>query len=278
MGDERDEKPRPYRRLTEAERARFLAVLAETGNRKAAAGAIGVEPRSMDQRRESDPALDRAWREAVEAAQRRLAPASGPFDLDAGGAGAGCGGGAGMIRRGKKGRLQIVSCGEGRWSAAVEARFLARLRTCGCVRTAARWVGFNENSVWQRRRIWPAFAEAMDAMLDEAELALEYRIAAHANNIVGAAEPAEAAEDVEDPEVTDANQVGSAGPAEGSAPMDRFDIEAAYRFLKWREEKRRGGKGRAPQARAPSIEDVTETIVRRVEAIKRHRRGPDPAP
>ena len=175
-----------------------------------------------------------------------------------------------MIKRGRNGRLQIVSCGEGRWSAAVEARFLAKLRGCGCVRTAARWVGFNENSVWQRRRAWPAFAEAMDAMLDEAELALEYRIAAHASNIVAAAKGATGE--------ASSNLDGSANAGEALAPMDRFDLEAAYRFLKWREEKRRGGKGRAPRPRTPPIDDVTETIVRRVEAIKRHRRGPDAAP
>ena len=276
MGEERAKGP--YRRLTEAERERFLEVLRETGNRKAASGAIGVEPRSMDQRRESDTELDRAWREAVEAAHRRLSPAAGPFDLEGGGEGAGCDGGPGMIKRGKNGRLQIVSCGEGRWSAAVEERFLAKLRACGCVRTAARWVGFNENSVWQRRRAWPGFAEAMDAMLDEAELALEYRIAAHASNIVAAVEEAAGEADGEADGEEDANLYGSADAADGPAAMDRFDIEAAYRFLKWREEKRRGGKGRAPRPRTPPIDEVTETIVRRVEAIKRHRRGPDAAP
>jgi hypothetical protein len=48
-------------------------------------------------------------------------------------------------------------------------------------------------------------------------------------------------------------------------------MDQALRFLKWREEKRRGRR-RTPRAKLPSIEDVTEKIVRRVEAIKRHRR------
>jgi hypothetical protein len=48
-------------------------------------------------------------------------------------------------------------------------------------------------------------------------------------------------------------------------------MDQAMRFLKWREEKRRGRGRRAPVAAPPSIEAVTEMIVRRVEAIKRHR-------
>lgn len=69
--DEVDEAGRGRcRRLTPEERARFLEVLGETGNRKAAAAAIGVEPRLMDQRREHDPELDRDWEEAVEAVHR----------------------------------------------------------------------------------------------------------------------------------------------------------------------------------------------------------------
>ena len=269
------EKRRPYRRLTGAERERFLAVLRETGNRKTAAAAIGVEPRCMDQRREHDPELDRAWDEAVEAAHRRFSPATGPFDP------ALTGGGGGMIKRGKRGRLQLVSPGEGRWSAAVEKIFLARLRESGCVRSAARAVGFNENTVWQRRRAWPGFAAALEEMLEEAELALEFRLAAHASNVVaGVGAPAEAGDGQEPERFVSCDDPSAAPAADGRS----FDVEAAFRFLKWREEKRRGEKRRAPRAKPPSIEEVTEKIVRRVEAIKRHRRqagdgaGDGPAP
>lgn len=264
----RDGAKRPYRKLTEAERARFLAVLRETGNRKAASAAIGVEPRSMDQRRESDPELDQAWDAAVEAAHRRLAPAAGPFDP------ALTGGGAGMIKRGKNGRLQLVSPGEGRWSAAVEKIFLARLRESGCVRSAARAVGFNENTIWQRRRAWPGFAAEMEEMLEEAELALEFRLAAHASNVVAGV----GAQGGANPGGSDGEAEGADTPSSRPLPEEKgsFDLEAAFRFLKWREEKRRGEKRRAPRAKPPSIEEVTEKIVRRVEAIKRHRRGSGP--
>jgi hypothetical protein len=208
----------------------------------------------MDQRREHDPELDRAWREAVAEADRRLSGATGPFDCAAQG-------GLDMVRRGKNGRLQMVAAGEGRWSAKVEARFLAALRETGNVRASARAVGFSEGAVWDRRRTWPAFAQAMDAMLDEAEVALEFRIAAMANGVVGGVG--------ELGTVTSNCPQGEVGTVTSHCPQ-RFDMEQAMRFLKWREEKRRGRGGRAPLARPPSIEEVTEKVVRQVAAIKRH--------
>jgi hypothetical protein len=244
-------KREPYGRLTAEERARFLAVMRETGNRKAAAAAIGVEPRLMDQRREHDPELDRDWEAAAEAAHRGLAGATGPFDCPQGG-------GPNMIRRGKRGRLQLVSTGQDRWNAAVERRFLEALRACGSVRGAARAVGFSEGAIWERRRKWPAFAKALEELLDEAELALEFRLSCLGSDVVPAQEETETGESEVPPSVP-------------------FDPDFAMRFLKWREEKRRGRGRRTPHAKPPTIEEVTEKIIRRVQAIKRHRqRGGGP--
>jgi hypothetical protein len=245
--DEGNGGKRAYKRLTAEERARFLQVLRETGNRKAAAAGIGVDPRLMDQRREHDPELDRDWEAAVEEAHRGLSSAIGPFDCPQGGR-------LNMIKRGKKGRLQLVSTGEDRWNAAVERRFLEAVRACGSVRGAARAVGFSEGAIWERRRKWPAFAKALEELLDEAELTLELRLASLGSNVVPAGDEA-------------ATKESEAAPVE-SAP---FDPDLAMRFLKWREEKRRGRGRWAPRAKPPSIEQVTEKIVRRVEAIKRHR-------
>lgn len=252
MDEEDGAKRATYEPLTAEERARFLQVMRETGNRKAAAAAIGVEPRLMDQRREHDPELDRDWEAAAEAAHRGLSGASGPFDCPQNGR-------LNMIRRGKRGRLQLVSTGEDRWNAAVERRFLEALRVCG-VRAAARAVGFSEGTIWERRRKWPAFAKALEELLEEVELALEFRLGCVGSDVV----PAEDGE---------AENGESLVPAE-SVP---FDPDSAMRFLKWREEKRRGRGRRTPHAKPPTIEQVTEKIVRRVEAIKRHRaRGGGP--
>ncbi len=238
----------PYSRLSANERERFLEVLRETGNRKAAAAAIGVEPRSMDQRREHDPELDRDWEEAAEQAHRRLSGANGPFDCRPVGK-------LNMIRRGKRGRLQLVAAGEGRWNAAVERRFLEVLRICGTVRAAAQAVGFSESAVWDRWRKWPAFTEALERVLEEAEMSLQFRIACMGS-------------DVPPPE---GEAPGPAADTLPAVPPLPFDRDFAMRFLKWREEKRRGGGRRGPRSKPPSIEQVTDKIVRQVEAIKRHR-------
>jgi hypothetical protein len=248
VGERVEKGERPYRRLTAGERARFLEVLRETGNRKAAAAAIGVEPRLMDQRREHDSELDRDWEEAEGEAHRRLSLANGPFDCAPTGK-------LNMIRRGKRGRLQMVAGREGRWTSAVERRFLEVLRTCGSVRAAAKAVGFSEGTVWNRRRKWPAFAAELERVLEEAELALEFRIAAMGNNILPC----------------DGEETEEGRQPEPIAPIP-FDPDFAMRFLKWREEKRHGRGHRTPWAKPPSPEEVTEKIVRRVEAIKRHRR------
>lgn len=265
---------RPYARLGADERARFLAVLAQTGNRRAASRAIGIDERLMDQRREYDAALDAEWEAAVEEADRRLSGAQGPF---------GCEPVAGldMIKRGKGGRLQMVTAGKGRWSAQIETEFLERLRSCGNVRAAARAVGFTEGTVWARRRQWPAFAEAMEAVLEEAELALEYRIACMGNNVGGGVEGRDGR--TPGPSLEGRGEEGAPSlegrGEEGASSMEAgpvvepvaFDLDAAMRFLKWREEKRRGRGRWAPRGKPPSIEEVTEKLVRRVEAIKRHR-------
>jgi hypothetical protein len=61
-----------------------------------------------------------------------------------------------------------------------------------------------------------------------------------------------------------------------AAAIVPFDPEFALRFLKWREEKRAGRGKRARAPAPPGIEEVTERIVRKVEAIKRHRRASPP--
>ena len=236
----------PRRRLTQARRKRFLEVLAQTGNRRMAAEAIGFEPRSMDQRRRYDNLLDRQWRDSAAQADRRLAGIEGPYD----GAAAPM-----VIKRGPNGRLQLQKAGEKRWSKAVEDRFFATLGVCGNIAASARAVGFSQSCIDQRRRKWPDFARRLEEALDDAEVEIEFRVAAEVSG-----KRAEAA--------MDPDAAIEPGP---------LDMDAAMRFLKWRQEKKagRGRRGRIPAP--PSIEEVTERIVKRVKAIKRHRqRGGEP--
>ncbi|HEX8527323.1 hypothetical protein [Allosphingosinicella sp.] len=256
-----------YLRLSREKRERFLEVLSQTGNRKAAADAIGIEPRLMDQRREFDPALDREWTEALDICHRRLSGADGPFDCPAGAK-------LNVIKRGPTGRLQLVASGQKRWSGTVEDRFIATLAACGCIAASARAVGFSQSSVDQRRRKWPAFAGRIEQALDDAETVIEFRLAAESGGFAGFAEG-------------DAGTVARNRPeGEGAAPepvtingSPGFDRDFALKFLKWREEKRRGGakRGRSNIPPEPPIEEVREEVLRRVAAIrrKRERGGPE---
>src|SRR3954452_1478953 len=169
-------KPGPKVRLSEEKRGRFLEVLGQTGNRSLAAEAIGMDSRGMDQRREFDPLLDREWREAVEQADRRLAGASGPLD---------CIGGAEpmVIRRGPGGKFRLVKAGQKRWSRPAEDRFFAILATCGNMAASARAVGFCRSTIDQRRRNFPDFKRKMDEALDDAEVEIEFRLAAEVRGL-----------------------------------------------------------------------------------------------
>lgn len=236
-----EKEKRPVRRLTQIRREKFLEVLGRTGNRRMAAEAIGFEPRLMDQRRQYDALLDRQWIEALEQADRRLAGIDGPYDPALGDSP------AVVVKRGSNGRLMLQKAGEKRWSRAVEDRFFATLAMCGNIGASARAVGFSQSCIDQRRRKWPDFAQRLEETLDDAEVEIEFRVAA---------------------EVQGKRGRGDGQPAMGPGPLD---MDAAMRFLKWRQEKKagRGRRGRVPEP--PSIEAVTEKIVRKVEAIKRHR-------
>jgi hypothetical protein len=252
---------RQVRHLTARRRAKFLEVLEKTGNRRAAAEAIGLDPRLMDQRRQSDALLDRDWKAALAEASRGLAGREGPFDgVDGGGRRE-----LNVIKRGRGGRMQIVASGKKRWSKTVEDRFLAALGMCGNVAAAARAVGFTESCVWQRRRAWPAFERAMEQVLEEAEIRIEYRLAMLGSDLEAAA--LEGGENSPENETPD-------GPMPEPPPSERgkFDPEFALRFLKWREEKRRGRvpKGGRERRRPRSIEDVRDSVVRKLKAIDRH--------
>lgn len=247
-GEERRERG-PGRRLSGAKRDRFLEVLGQTGNRRAAALAIGVEPRLMDQRRRFDAVLDRQWEQALDQAHRRLAGAAGPFD---------CIGARefNVIRRGPDGRLKLYASGAKRWNGQVEERFLAALAACGNMAAAARSVGFSESSVWQRRAKFPAFAQRIEAMLEEAELALELRVAWEAGRPPG-------------PVDADAARAEAAGLPETARA---FDPDLAMRFLKWRAEKNRTGKapsrGGRPE-KAVTLDETVDVLHKRIEAFTR---------
>lgn len=259
-GESGKRKQAPRMRLSQEKRDRFLELLGQTGNRRLAAEAIGVEPRLMDQRREFDPLLDRQWKEALDQAERRLSGASGPLD---------CIGGAEpmVVRRGSDGRMKVVKAGPRRWSGPVEDRFFAALSATGNIAAAARSVGFSLSTIAHRRRKWPDFARRLEEALEDAEVALEFRLAVSSGGWGGIEEA-----EPERPSILPSQEYEVApDPAAGGS--GDFDADLAMRFLKWREEKRRGGvrRGRGRMPPEPSIEEVRDTVLTRIAALRRHR-------
>lgn len=230
------------RYFVEGRREAYLANLRRTGNHAAAAREAGVSGRAARRYRGRTPDFEAACAEAEREAGRRLAGAEGPDDGDLDPA-------FENIRRGADGRLKIQARGTRRWSRTKEDRFFAVLRECGNIAASARAAGVSREAVWKRRREWPAFARRMEEALDEAEVTLEFRVACLGTNWTEEAE-------------------GEDGPTSEIEPGP-IDPEFALRFLKWREEKRRGR--RAAVAALPPAEEVRARIVRKVLAIKAHR-------
>lgn len=236
---------RRSRRWTAARRDTYLAVLGQTGNARAAAEAIGMDRATLEHRRGRDPAFAADCRIALATAQARLGegPPGDPDPFE-------------TVRRGPQGKPQIVATGKGRWNGRIEARFLALLRASGNVSASARAVGFTPETVWQRRRKWPGFARAMEAVLEEAVIELEFRLVKHGSDAIAAA--------------------GDGGEETHGLPAGAgFDREFALKFLKWREEKRAGGgrRGRGDRngPKPPTFEEARDNILRKIDAIERQR-------
>ncbi len=200
-------------------RARFLALLRETGNARAALRVVG-HPNMFHKRRRSDPAFAAEWAEAVAAADARLQGVESPFPAEGmGTAGMGtvtsnCPRATGpvehlgdfaradpatllrpgpkrkprvrghAIRRSSNGRVQIALARECEMAAEQEAEFLERLRATGNFSGSARAMGFHPGSLLARARKWPAFRTACDAALDEASVQLDYALVAFAHRLL----------------------------------------------------------------------------------------------
>ncbi len=253
MAEQERRARKPAVRFTPARRAAALRVMGETGNRTAAAEAAGVDPSTINLWLKKDKAFAAEWAAAAEAVERRLAGARSPSD--------GVGDGRfETIQRTPRGRLQIRAARPGKWNKAVEDRFFAALRTCGNVAACARLVGFSEAAIWARRDRWPAFAERMEKALEEAEVALEFRLATLGNNVGAGMDEGE----------------GEEFPEErvAEAPQDAipFDPEFALKFLKWREDKRRGRNRKRGGARARPVSDAELAAVLEARLRVVHRR------
>jgi transposase-like protein len=234
------------RHFTEERRSVYLDCLGRTGNHQAAAREAGISAAAARRFRKRTRDYEALCAAAERAADALLAGAESPEEGVADPA-------FESIRRGADGRLKIQARGRRRWSKTKEERFFAVLRECGNIAASARAAGISREMVWKKRRQWPAFARRFDETMDEAEVALEFRVACLGTHWTEEAEEREHEE----------------APESEIAP-GRFDHEFALRFLKWREEKRRRGSS-APTLSLPPIEEVRDEVLRRIAAIRRHR-------
>ena len=233
------------RHFTADRREVYLEDLRRTGNHAAAARAAEISWGGAYRYRKRKPEFEALCIEAEHEAQRRLAGAESPLDGTEEAA-------FESIRRGADGRLKIQALGQRRWSKRKEELFFDVLRECGNVAASARAAGVSKVAVWKRRREWPGFARRMEETLDEAEIALEYRVACLGTNWTEEAE--------------ERDERAQEGTVTGNCPQ--FDPDLALRFLKWRSDKRRGARGSI--AALPPAEEVRARIIRKVAAIKRH--------
>jgi hypothetical protein len=239
-------------RFTAPRRAAFLEYYRGTGNWTAAAKAVGIDRSTADQRRKRDAQFALDCMAAREEADRRLAGAEGAFDAPGQGD-------FSVIKRSRSGRTQIIRAGAKRWSKKVEARFFAALATCGNVAAAARAVGFTEGCIWTRRRNWPAFRARMEEMLDDAELRIEYRLAATGCDVAAAGQKG--------PDGGDDR--AAEGACDGPPDAVPFDPEFGLRYLKWREEKRRGRGAQGRPVQRVTEGELDESIRKKLAILNR---------
>lgn len=246
----------------------FLALVRETGNARASARALGY-PELFANRMRRHPEFGRAVREAAAEADARLRGAESAFPFPFGIKGKlptdpealggylrpgrkRAGEAEPVLRRNSKGRMQVTLTREGHWTSAIECDFLARLAATGNFDACALAVGFQPASVHERVRKWPAFARECERALAEADVALSYRLVAHAHALMRPPGEAEAL-----------------GIEEEAVP---FDPAMAMKILAHIDARKygRSGKGRRKGPPERSFKEACDSILAKIEAIERH--------
>lgn len=166
----RPERSRRARKtLTTHELARFLDLLADTGNFALACLRLGRAKSGLYKRRARDPLFDATCRGAVARAQAALWRTEGDRRPGADGKSA-------FVLGRYAGRPQLRRAVPGVLTEAGRERFLYGLALSGNIRFAAASAGIAHSSILYRRRTDPAFGREIEAALDAALAGLEMRL------------------------------------------------------------------------------------------------------
>lgn len=160
--------PRPFTRAQALENARFLEMLAETGNARLAARAVRRAHATMHERRGKCAGFALRWDAALVMADARLhrakaATGSGPSTGSgrSGGNPLRTQGGEPVVVRTRGGRLQIRPAHKGKLTKKCEQAFFAALAATANIRLSAAATGASARAFYRRREKNRAFAREM---------------------------------------------------------------------------------------------------------------------
>lgn len=235
-------------KMSPARRAAFLRALKATGNQALAAECAKVSRRWVCLHRKIDPEFRRESDAAI-------AEAKASFDrLRANGAtrppsGWGYLDGEELVVRGSNSRrLQIARARLHQWTPRLEDRFLEVLSATCNVKAACAAVGLTEASAYQHRERWPGFARRWDGAVATGYERIEGALVAHGENLFSASELP--------PEID----------------MPPMNVDQAIQILHMHKNEVRGIGRRPGRWRRPrSLEEVRDSILRKLDAVRRWR-------
>ncbi len=161
-----------------------------------------------------------------------------------------CGPAGAILRASGKDGPQLVRTAGHRWSEEAEEIFLDRLAASNNATWAAAQTGFSREAIYARARRDPDFAARMDAARAQGY--------ARVDELLG-----KAAEDFL-----------SGKPPDPDSPLKGMTVQDAIAILKLHRASRTG-EGRRPAwpARPRSMDEMRDSILRKLEAIERKRRA-----
>ena len=152
-----------------------------------------------------------------------------------------------VVRWTKNEKTQVIRTTGRRWSQVAETAFLEELAATANVRAAAAAAGFSTTAIYRRRMKWPGFAAAWEACLAQGVARIETQLIELASDSL--------------------RQVAIAGDKATPA----MSVDQAMNVVRLHRASVHGGKPQRynHRERAPDIEAVRASILRKIAAVER---------